>query len=283
MHLKIDEQAFADSFAVKPYPVAHNLTDHPLLTVEAIAELADRLPEDRVEHNVAKLAVVHGDRAVERLDQSPGEVARGIETNGCWMVLKNIELDSPYSRLLDECLDEVAPLVSAREGGMGRREGYIFLSAPGSVTPAHFDPEHNFLLQIRGEKHMNIGHFPDAETERDEVEYRHSHDGGRNIDFQPIDAHDYHLTPGAGVYVPVHDPHWVTVPDNVSVSLSITFYTPKVLDYQLLHRINYNLRRVGLKPPPPGTRPSLDRSKVVTVGAVRSVVRRARGRQTARV
>jgi len=31
---------------------------------------------------------------------------------------------------------------------MGRREGFIFVSSPGSVTPHHMDPEHNFLLQI---------------------------------------------------------------------------------------------------------------------------------------
>ena len=34
-----------------------------------------------------------------------------------------------------ETLDEVAPLVADREGGMIDREGFIFLSAPGSMTP----------------------------------------------------------------------------------------------------------------------------------------------------
>ena len=44
---------------------------------------------------------------------------------------------------------------------MTEREGFIFLSAPGSTTPAHTDPEHNFLLQVRGPKEMNVGAFPD--------------------------------------------------------------------------------------------------------------------------
>jgi cytochrome P450 len=33
--------------------------------------------------------------------------------------------------------------------GMCQREGFIFISSPGAVTPFHLDPEHNFLLQIK--------------------------------------------------------------------------------------------------------------------------------------
>ena len=33
-------------------------------------------------------------------------------------------------------------------------QGFIFVSSPNSVTPYHFDPEHNILLQIRGSKVM---------------------------------------------------------------------------------------------------------------------------------
>ena len=39
---------------------------------------------------------------------------------------------------------------------MFRREGFIFISSPGSITPFHMDPEYNFLLQIRGEKQISI-------------------------------------------------------------------------------------------------------------------------------
>jgi hypothetical protein len=255
------------------------LTDHRLVTVESIARLADRLPAASVEHNLGNLPVVLGSGTPPpRLDQSPGEVARGIETNGCWMVLKNIEADAEYRTLVDQCLDQVAPLIDQREGGMSRREGFIFLSAPGSVTPAHFDPEHNFLLQIRGEKSMNVGHFPSDAAKQREVEYRRYHGGGRNIDWEPIDPVEYRLKPGDGVYVPVDQPHWVTVPDNVAVSLSITFYTPALEDERFLHRINGTLRRIGLRPAPIGTRPGLDRSKLVTARALRSIAKRGRRR-----
>lgn len=275
MHLQIDEREFAENFGTSPYSVQHDLTDHPLLTVEAIAGLADSLPADQVEHNVGKLPVVLGAQAAERIDQSPGEIARGIETNGCWMVLKNIECAEPYRKLLDECLDEVAPLVGGREGGMTQREGFIFLSAPGSVTPAHFDPEHNFLLQIRGQKSMNVGGFPDPATEQREVERYHA-GGGRNIEFKPVGAREYVLGPGDGVYVPVHMPHWVTVPDNVAVSLSITFFTPATEDAIVLSKVNRGLRKLGLKPTIPGRRAGADRVKVMAGRTLRSAAKRVR-------
>jgi hypothetical protein len=277
VHLEIDERLFAENFGVRSYPVHHDLSDHPLLSVEAVAELADRLPSERVEHNIGKLPKVLAGQHAPRIDQSPGEIARGIETNGCWMVLKNIESDPPYGRLLDECLDEVAPLVAGREGGMGHREGFIFLSAPGSVTPAHFDPEHNFLLQIRGRKAMNVGRFPDAGTEQREVERYHA-GGGRNIGWEPVEPIEYQMGPGDGVYVPVHAPHWVKVPDNVAVSLSITFFTPATEDAIVLHKINGGLRKLGLKPALPGRRGGVDKAKVMAGRTLRSAAKRVRRR-----
>src|SRR3546814_5379175 len=35
-------------------------------------------------------------------------------------------------------------------------QGFLFISSPGSITPYHFDPEHNILLQLRGTKVMNV-------------------------------------------------------------------------------------------------------------------------------
>ncbi len=277
MYLVIDERDFAANFAASSYAIRHTLSEHPLLTVDAIAALADRLPESAVEHNLGSVAVVQGATEAPRVSLPAGEVARGIETNGCWMVLKNIEVDPDYKRLLDECLDEVARLVAGREGGMERREGFVFLSAPGSVTPAHFDPEHNFLLQIRGRKSMNVGRFPDARTEQLEIERYHA-GGIRNIEWKPVEPVEYAMGPGDGVYVPVHRPHWVTVPDNVSVSLSITFFTRASEDARVLHRINGRMRKLGLSPSPIGRRPVFDRAKVVPGRAVQTLVERARRR-----
>ena len=77
---------------------------------------------------------------------------------------------------------------------MQDREGFVFLSAPGSVTPTHVDPEHNLLLQVRGTKEMNVGRFPDAETEQRDLE-RFYGGGHRNIDQLPVGAQTFSARP----------------------------------------------------------------------------------------
>jgi hypothetical protein len=263
--------AFATAFDRSPAMVEHALADHPLLTPAAVADLADRLPGAAIEHNRGSLPAVVADGVVDTVDQTPGEIARGIDTNGCWMVLKNIEQEPTYAALLDEMLDQVAVRLDERQGTMRRRKGFIFLSAPGSVTPSHFDPEHNFLLQVRGRKDMTIGTFPTATTERDELE-RYYGGGHRNVAWLPADERTYPLAPGQGVYVPIHAPHWVRNGDGVSVSLSITFQTALSRRTQQVHMANAKLRRLGLTPQPPGRRVLVDRAKAAvaeTYGSLR--------------
>jgi cupin superfamily protein len=269
--LEIDPDRLASHFADTPFAVHHNLTQHELLGVEAVAELADRLPAESVEHNRGDVPAVVASDEVEAIDETPAEIARNIDTNGCWMVLKNIEQVPAYRGLLDETLNEVDPLVRGREGGMNLREGFVFLSAPSSTTPAHTDHEHNFLLQIRGTKQMNIGRFADPEAEQRHVEKMFA--GDRNMDRLPDDPTAYELSPGDGVYVPPNAPHWVINGPEVSVSLSITFRTPVTERGAGVHTVNRRLRKLKLSPRPLGERPATDRAKFAAHRALRSLRR----------
>ena len=136
---------------------------------------------------------------------------------------------------------------------MRRREGFVFLSAPDATTPVHFDPEHNLLLQIRGQKDMNVGRFADpAEQQRELDRY---HDGGhRNLERVPEDVECFRLTPGRGVYVHPFAPHFVQNGPAASVSLSITFRTRATERTERAHRANAVLRRrLRAKPRPAGS------------------------------
>jgi len=257
--LEIDPGELASNFAKNPFGVHHNLTGHELLGVEAVAKLAEALPGDSIEHNRGDVDAVVADGAVPVIDENPGEIARKIETNGCWMVLKNIEQVPAYKQLLDETLNEVAPLVQGREGGMNLREAYVFLSAPNSTTPAHTDHEHNFLLQIRGTKQMNLGRFSDPVAEQLQVEKMFA--GQRNMDQLPDEPTAYELSPGDGVYVPPNAPHWVINGPEVSVSLSITFRTPVTERGAVVHTVNRRLRKLKISPRPPGEHVATDKAK----------------------
>ena len=270
--LEIEGDRLTSNFAENPFEVRHRLTEHDLLTVESLAVLADALPAESIEQNRGDVSAIVADGRAEAVDSTPGEIARGIETNGAWMVLKNIEQVPAYHSLLDELLDEVAPLVAGREGGMNLREGFAFLSAPNSTTPAHTDPEHNFLLQIRGTKHMNIGRFRDPAVEQKQVEKMLT--VHRNMDRLPEDPTDYHLHPGQGVYVPPNAPHWVENGPDPSVSLSITFRTPVTERAHNVHGVNLRLRKLGINPRPPGQHLATDRVKVAALKAAGSLRRR---------
>lgn len=271
--LDIDATTFAEGFAKEPFSVAHSLVEHPLLTPEAIAQLADAMPIEAVERHRSDLPLVMPDGAPE-LGGRPSDSVRELETGRTWMVLWNIEQVAEYKALLDECLDQVQDYVGGRYGGMRDRKAYLFLSAPNAVTPAHFDPEHNLLLQIRGSKEMTVARFEDPAEQQRELDRYHA-GGHRNLEKVPEHATPFLLTPGRGVYVYPFAPHWVRNGPEASVSLSITFRTPESRQAERVHRFNARVRRLGIHPVPAGRSPARDKAKA-TVMETLSRMRRHR-------
>jgi hypothetical protein len=280
---RLDRDEFASGFARRPVAVDHTLADDPLLSLEEIANLADRFP-GRVERHSADLPMVMPGGA-PLLELSPSEMVRGIEDNRCWMVFWYVDQDPAYKALLDRCLDQAESFLPSGAGPALQREAFLFLSAPNAVTPIHFDPEHNFLLQIRGHKDMNICPFPSVEVERRELDRYHG-GGDRNLPSLPPDGEVFGLDPGRGVYVPSFMPHWVHNGPRASVSLSITFRSRESLRAERVHRINAQMRRLHLHPTPAGVSPARDRAKeamwVATSPAVRSSQRRLAALRQAR-
>ena len=79
------------AFPEEPTRYSHELADHPLLSLTALAELARRLDGDRVEYNAGDVTPGQDPESVRAIDLEPDEVVRQIETCGAWMVLKNVE------------------------------------------------------------------------------------------------------------------------------------------------------------------------------------------------
>jgi hypothetical protein len=258
--LEFDKSVMREDFSRVPFEVKHGLADHPLLELERLAQLADSLPDSQVEHNLGDVPEVLPGGEAPRLDATPGEIARGIETNGCWMVLKRVESDPEYAALLHEALAEVIALVEERVGGATKEQAFIFLTAPNATTPLHSDPEENFLLQVKAKKQIEIGTWPTPEAEHAHLE-RYYGGGHRNIDRMPPNPKRFILEPGDGVHVPLNSPHWVKNFDEVSISFSITFNTGQSEFLNDVYAVNSRLRKLRLSPGPPGTRPGTDRAK----------------------
>ena len=249
---------FATLYPEQPGKIAHQLSGHKLFELESLVELSQRIRPVDVEQNLANLPIEVDPSTVQHNGLSVADSIRSIEQNGSWMVLKFIEQDAVYRQLLDEILDELQPVVEARTGAMIKREAFIFVSSPGAVTPFHMDPEHNILLQLRGEKTMTL--FPAADPELtpgalQEEFHRGAH---RNLPYrdeflpkgQPIS-----LTPGEGLYVPVKAPHWVQNGGATSVSRWVTGGSEGGEREADAHALNRLLGGAGLSPAMPARYP----------------------------
>ena len=245
----------------------HHLPDHPLLSLEALALLGEGLPVSEVEYNPGDVPIGIRPEDVPSNGLSIGETIRGIESNGSWAVLKNIENVEAYRVLLMALLGELKSVVEPRTGAMLTPQGFIFISSPGSITPFHFDPEHNILLQLRGQKVMNVWPAGDERFAHRREHERYHTGGHRNLPWQDAfhdGAQQVPLGPGDAVLMPVMAPHFVANGDAPSISLSITWRSEWSYRESEAHAANAALRRVGLDPAMPPRWPSY--AWVKTVG-----------------
>lgn len=259
--LEIDPAAFREHFDRRPFLIGHRLVGHPLFELPRLLQLAKSLPETCVEYNAGNLPISVDPSQTPRTGLSAEETIRRIAECKSWMALKYVENDPAYQDLLQRCLAEVRVHSEPLAPGMMQAEGFIFVTSPGSVTPYHMDPEHNFLLQVRGRKFVHL-FDPRDRSLLSEEELERFYDGAhRNMQFREENrakAWVFDLQPGQGLHFPVTAPHWVQNGDEVSVSFSITFRTPDLERRGAVHNVNAWLRRRGWRPAPAGQHPWRD-------------------------
>jgi hypothetical protein len=270
---EIAHQALNAAYPEAHIKLPHGLTDHPLLTLDALVTLASSLPETSVEYNPGNLPIGIAPEDVPSPHLSIADTIRSIENNGSWMVIKRIEQHPDYAALLRDTLAEIEPLVRQRTGGMLGTEGFIFVSSPGSVTPFHFDPEHNILLQVRGNKVMTV--FPNDDEDIVKPEAHEAFHLGKHHRNQAwrdefaAKGEAVSLNPGEAIYVPVKAPHWVQNGPEVSISLSITWRSVWSYEEADARGLNHILRRAGMTPKRPKRYPDGNKAKSLVYRAVR--------------
>jgi hypothetical protein len=202
------------------------------------------------------------------------ETIRKVAEAESWAVLKNIEKVPAYEDLLLGLLEELRPEIEAATGAMLTPQGFIFVSSPNSMTPYHFDPEHNILLQIRGSKVMTQFPAGDARFVPDEAHETYHSGGPRELKWDDgFLAHgtQFPLSPGEALFVPVMAPHFVRNGPAPSVSLSITWrseWSYRESDARIFNAI---LRERGLKPAAPGRWPHQNYGKAYAFRAMRKL------------
>jgi hypothetical protein len=264
--------AIAAAYPNHPAKIDHGLREHPLLTLDALATLSETLPAASVEYNRADIDVgtLPDDAPTNGL--GIGDTIRTIAVNRSWAVLKNVEQVPAYRALIAGLLAELDETVAPRTGPMLTLQGYVFISSPGSMTPYHFDPEHNILLQLQGSKAMHV--WPAGDTRfSPQVEHERYHTGGHrglpwDEGFAPH-AVVADLAPGQAVLVPVMAPHFVRNGPEPSISLSITWRSAWSYREAEAHAANRWLRARGAQPDMPPRWPAHARVRTFAWRAAR--------------
>ena len=166
------------------------------------------------------------------------------------------------------------PLIQPRTGKMMKLQGFIFVSSPDAVTPYHFDPEHNILLQLRGNKVMTV--FPQGHSRfaPDSVHEEYHTGGGRELTWDERFAADgmpFKLAPGEAIYVPVMAPHHVKNGPETSISLSITWRSEWSFAEAGARAFNGLLRKWGFNPKPPQRWPGRNSGKALAWRILRRI------------
>lgn len=264
---------FKASYPEGPHKLEHDLVNNPLLDLDGLAMLGEALPPASVEYNRGDLPI-GVDGKPEGNGLTIGQTIRQISTSNSWAVLKNIEQKKPYAALLDELLDELRLIIEARTGAIMRPQGFIFISSPEAVTPYHFDPEHNILMQLRGRKAMTVFPAGNPRFASDELHEAYHTGGARELTWDEGFANGgvtFRMLCGDALYVPVMAPHYVRNGEEVSISLSITWRSEWSFAEADARAFNQLLRGYGLDPKPPGRWPARNRVKATMMRIARRI------------
>lgn len=265
----------------RPVPFTHGLTGDPRFSLDAIARLGDELGADSISAEKAAKPLVSADAgATTTLDVvAVSDQIRSLAANDSWFTLLNIEQSEPYRVLVDQLLDGMAADAGVDPATMKRRMGFVFASSPGSVTSAHFDIEHSFLLQLEGHRTLGFGEFASKDDREREV-HRYWNGSFGRLDTMPRQVDEFELAPGRGAYIPPYTPHWLSNGDSTSLSLTITFFNRDNADESMVQAFNEKVQRLGLHPRVYGDAPGRDRAKVAFMRVYGAAKRRVKGPET---
>jgi hypothetical protein len=265
----IGEIAFSDAFPKRPVGFVHDLHLDDRLTLASVADLADRLPRRSVIADTAAqpLLVPQGGPPRGALER-PGDVIRDLRNANAWLTLLNVEDDPGMAELMITQLNQLESGMITRwgkRGKMRKRVGFVFVSSPNSVTPVHFDIEHSLLMQVSGSKTVSIGRFENDAARRHEFDRYWDGSHGR-IENLPPEAAAYTMTPGRAVYIPPGTPHWVHNGPDISLSVTLTYFTAATVRENRIEDFNSHLRRRHMNPREPGRSATVDTAKICAMG-----------------
>jgi hypothetical protein len=260
----------------------HNFHEHPLFQVPELVKLAMELaPREQCRFmrqgiTVAS-AITHDSRHPD--GRSLEEFFRRMEEPGSSIALYNIEVIPRYQALLQSVVGSMRGLIEREQPDIFLVNGFVFFSAPPSVTPFHIDRENNFWLQLHGQKTMDVWDHRDRTiVPADGVEDFIVTQSLRKVRFKEefmSRALEFNARPGDAIYFPSTSPHmtrsgtdWVAPGNRLSISVGVTFYTSVTRKLARIHQTSRLMRKCGLSPSYPGESAVADAYKAAVGGFI---------------
>ncbi len=269
--------AWADMRTFNPeeiIPFRHNLANEPLLSLDSLRALANRMYEKRqVKFKPPESTEEFSTRDTHSKGWSVDEAFDRLEQPGSWLAIYHMASDPLYSDFCRNLLQELDAHIGKADPGLHAPDLAIFLSSPPTETPYHIDQHPVFFFQLKGRKLMNLwdSHDPEVVPPDAAEEFLCFRREGlvRYNDSLRSKVVEIELAPGDGVYWPATTPHyvrtqpyWAKPGDGISLSFNISYYTAATRKRLCVSAINRLLRkRSALHPAPYGKSPVRDNLK----------------------
>lgn len=259
----------------RAFRLRHRLDREPLFSIESLLDVARSAERRRgdVYLDAGEVLVTDKWGRIPVPELPAQEMIRRIEHAGAWIVMKHVETDPRYARVLDRWADAMRMIAGDGASLLNTPELLVFVTSPRRTTPFHFDAQVNVLAQVRGRKRLWVCDPADrsivSETDIENY-YGVSTTAGTFTPHARTAATEFLLEPGDAVHVPTHAAHWVENLDEVSVSLSLNFELPRSRAADI-HLANYHLRRLGMAPRSPGQSRLVDTLKAAAIQTARAV------------
>jgi hypothetical protein len=235
----------------------HRLADTGLFTDEALARLIDETPREFVtictmqENPPPDVRWIAG----EGTGMSGAELVEAARRGRLWVSPRSAMTRHPkYRAVFETMMGEFAKATGMR---VLNADAAVLISAARMGIFFHVDPAETMLWHVRGTKTIYV--YPPKEEHISEasLEAILLKETLSDLPYDPAmeaGAVAVELQPGEAVSWPIHSPHRVINGDNLNVSVSIEFSTPRSMLTNGVFYVNGRLRRqLGLNNTSRGT------------------------------
>lgn len=241
------------SWAKAPLRLAHRLSEHPLYSLDALAEVIEGYP--RQHYALVEMGPQGSNRRLWREGDigrlSGREVIEAIKRGRMWLNLRNISgVDRRYKEVLDQIFEEVranVPGYTTYDRTCG-----ILISSPNAQVYYHMDLPGQSLWQLHGQKRVYLYPTTAPYLTGEQLERIALYEVEVDIPYDATydkDAIVFEIGPGEMLHWPLNAPHRVENLDCLNVSMTTEYWTETIRRSQIINMANGILRNhVGITP-----------------------------------